>query len=148
METGNWGLETRKFKSGIVSLGAIFLMGTIIVEVVLVFALLVYFLNQGSLGARLSAEALAAAQAGVDDALLKIIRGTDSAPSYDISLPSGKAQVSICKGGDPGCEPTINAKRKITSTGIVSLKKRQLIAVVEVDPQTRLLKIESVSEKI
>lgn len=151
----NYKYEVRnsKFEGGIVSLGAIILLGGIIVEIALAIAIIVYVLNQGSLGARISAEALAASHSGIEDGLLRVMRNdfSTSGGIYTYPLPfvsSPIAIVDICDGGAVGtnCSTLSPDKKQITSTGLILNRKRRLVAVVELDPVTRLMKIESVRE--
>ena len=147
--TNNKQLITNN-KKGIVSLGAIILLGGIIVEIALAIAIIVYVLNKGSLSLRSSAEALAAAHSGIEDGLLRILRNDIGTNPYTYDLPNVEnriAKITICEGGSPECSSLTNAqKRQITSTGFSLTRSRKLVAVVELDSITRLMKIESVRE--
>lgn len=150
--TNNKQLTTNNQK-GIVSLGAIILLGGIIVEIGLAIAIIVYVLNQGSLGARISAEALAAAHSGIQDGFLRVMRNDFSTVSGiytyhlpNVPLPPAIAIVDICDGGTTNCSGLSPYKKQVTATGIILNRKRRLVAVVELDPTTRLMKIESVKE--
>jgi hypothetical protein len=120
------------------------LIGGIIAEIGLVGAFLVYLLTKTNLGTKLSAQALAAAQAGVDDAMLAVIRGRTST-SYTISLgASTSAEVTI----GPGCPPLGTAiSVPVTAEGQSLISQRSLSATLEVDCATSLVKIQSIVEQ-
>jgi hypothetical protein len=125
-------------EQGVVSLGALLLIGAITVEIGLVGMLLVFLLNSTNLGVRLSAEAFAAASSGIDDGLLRIIRNDyTGVSSYQISVGNAGAAITILVNGQ---------KRQITSTGSIFTKKRNLVAVAEVHPVTGRVHIESIKE--
>ena len=135
--------------SGVASLGAMLLFGAVIVEIALVTALLSYLLGTANLGGRLSAEALSAARAGIDDALVRIIRKEyTNNTDYSLVVGNAGATIKICEGGTlvSVCSALPAQKIQITSTGGALTKKRKLIAVVEVDTVSRLMKTESVTE--
>jgi len=148
-----YNLQLTTSERGVASLGAMLLFGAVIVEIALVTALLSYLLGTANLGGRLAAEALAAARAGVDDALIKIIRGTDSTGgTYPLTVGSATADIRICKdvigGTSSGCGTTsATGKREIIALGKTLARRRLMVAVVEVDLTTRLMKIESLIEK-
>ena len=147
-------------RNGIVSLGATLLLGAIIVEIAMTVAFLAYVLNFSNFGIRLSAEALAAAQAGIDDGLMRIIRNDFSSPTcpaylchFESGLAVGNASVAfrICKGvigssstSDCGTTPA-TGKYEIISKGSRLNKFRQRVAIVEVDA-FGLMKITSIQE--
>src|SRR3990167_5626815 len=58
---------------GISSLPTMLLLGGIIIEIAIAIAFLTYYFNVSNFAARLSAEALAAARAGIDDATIKVV---------------------------------------------------------------------------
>ncbi len=139
---------------GVISLGATILLGGIMVEIGIAVALLSFFVNQGTAGGRLSAAALAAAGAGVDDAVLRIIRNEYPSVSYAVSyasqFSSAYSTVTICKGGDIGCAFSDPRKFDIISIGQSGsqppFRKRKLNAVLEVDPAIWLIRVEKVTE--
>ncbi len=131
-------------KKGIISLIMALILGAVIVEIGLNVAFLSFIISEVNFGNRLTNEALSSARTGVDDAILKIIRGTDNA-SYSLNIDNSIVTIDICSGGSPSCIPDLN-KDQITSVGVRALKKRKIIAIVEVNPVTRLVKIESIEE--
>ncbi|MST04210.1 MAG: hypothetical protein EXS49_01405 [Candidatus Pacebacteria bacterium] len=131
-------------KKGIISLIVALILGAVIVEIGLNVAFLSFIISESNLGNRLTNEALSSARTGIDDGILKIIRGIDNA-QYPLNIGSSLVNVTICGGSL--CSPVINSnKDQITSVGLRALKKRKIIAIIEVDPVTRLVKVESIEE--
>jgi hypothetical protein len=130
----------------------IILLGGIVVEIGLVGIFLVFILNQTNLGIRLSASALSAAHAGLNEALIRILRNQYSPEpaSYSLTVGDASAQFVICNGGfscnaiDP--DPAIG-QVGIASTGSIFTKSRKLIAIVERSPETHAMKVISIEEK-
>ena len=82
----------------IVALPTILLIGGIIVEIAVAGVFIAYLLSQSGFGAKLSAEALAAAQAGIQEAMMKIVRDKNfSSSGYDIAVGSRAAHIIVCK---------------------------------------------------
>ena len=131
-------------RNGVASLAFTLVLGGIIVNIGLIIAFLAYILNFSNFGIRLSAEALAAARSGIDDGLLRITRGTDVL-DYSFAVGNASVAVSICETASATCSVTAN-QRQIIATGGILTKKRQLVAIAEVDPVNRLIKINSVAE--
>ncbi len=117
-------------------------IGGIIVEIALAGAFISYYLSQSGFGVKISAEALAAAEAGVQDALIRIIRDKNfSSAGYNLTVGNRSANIIVCKDSCAG-----TGKHKITSTGTAMLKRRKIEAVANVDSVTGEVKIESVQE--
>lgn len=131
-------------KDGIVSLIIALILGAVIVEIGLNVAFLSFVLSSSNYSNKTSAEVLDAARSGIDDGILQIIRGKDSL-SYQLQVNNSQVNVTICKGGTFGCIIDTD-KDQITSVSSKSLKNRKLIAIIEVDPSTRLTKVESIRE--
>lgn len=138
-------IKKRNHVRGIASLGATILLGAVIIEIALAIALLVYFLNFSNLGIRLSAEALKAAESGVAEGFIRILRNDYQSGVPTLTVGGASVQISICRANS--CSPVIpDNKLKITSKGAIFGKSRTLTAVVQVDPLTSLMKIESIKE--
>ncbi len=121
---------------------AMLFIGGIIVEIALAGAFISYYLSQSGFGVKISAEALAAAEAGVQDALIRIIRDKNfSSAGYNLTVGNRSANIIVCKDSCAG-----TGKHKITSTGTAMLKRRKIEAVANVDSVTGEVKIESVQE--
>lgn len=111
-------------------------------EISLAGAFISYYLSQSGFGVKMSAEALAAAEAGVQDALIKIVRNKNFTSSgYDLQIGNRSANVVVCKDSCAGI-----GKHKITSIGSTVAKRRKIEAVVNVNAITGEVKIESVAE--
>jgi len=124
------------------ALPAMLFIGGIIVEIGIAGAFISYYLSQSGFGIKMSAEALAAAEAGVQDALIKIIRNKDFTSSgYDLTVGNRSANVVVCKDTCAG-----TGKHKITSIGSALVKRRKIEAVVNVNNTTGEVKIESILE--
>lgn len=141
----NTGSATRRQK-GVASLPAIILFGGLLVEIGIAGALLVFYLNSSLYGTRLANEALVIAQAGVDDAMLRIVRDKTcpnaSCPEeYTITAGNGSADVTICKDSCAGIDKT-----EITSVGRVFTRRHKLITIVSIDATTGLITIDSVTD--
>jgi len=126
------------------ALPAILLIGGIIIEIGLAGAFISYYLSQSGFGVKMSAEALAAAEAGVQDAIIKIVRNKDFTSSgYELQVGSRSANVVVCKDTCAGI-----GKHKITSIGSAVVKRRKLEAVINVNATTGEVKIESILESV
>jgi len=146
-------------KKGVASLAATLILGAVIISIALTIGLLAYLLNFTNLGIRLSAEAFSAAQAGVEEGLMRVLRNDHQAPSwqngeYNSNLfPGGpSAAVRICKDKIGNVIDLCNGistpgKYEIISVGTAFVKKRQMAAVVQVDATTRQMTVESIIEK-
>ena len=134
----------------IVALPTILLIGGIIVEIAVAGVFIAYLLSQSGFGAKLSAEALAAAQAGIQEAMMKIVRDKNfSSSGYDIAVGSRAAHIIVCKDSktvSSACSTANPGKDEITSLGSASIKRRQLRAMVNVNSATGEVKIESIVE--
>ncbi|KKR55663.1 MAG: hypothetical protein UT92_C0001G0006 [Candidatus Curtissbacteria bacterium GW2011_GWA1_40_24] len=130
-----------KFARAAIVLPTILLIGGIIVEIGLAGVFIAYFFSQSGLGVKLSEEALAAAQAGVQDAILKIVRDKNfGSSSYSLTVANRSADVTVCKDTCAG-----SGKYQITSLGKALTKRRQVQAIVGVTSSGET-KIESIKE--
>jgi hypothetical protein len=118
----------------------ILLIGGIIVEIAAAVAFLVFIINNTNFGAKLSAEALAAAQAGIDDGIRRVTRDLTYNTTYDLTVGSRTVNVSVCRS------TCIAGKTVITSTGSAFTRQRRLIAALQIDSTTGLVTVESVKE--
>ncbi len=124
------------------ALPAMLFIGGIIVEIGIAGVFISYYLSQSGFGVKISAEALAAAEAGVQDALIKIIRNKDfTSAGYDLAVGNRSANIVVCKDTCAG-----TGKHKITSIGSAVAKRRKIEAVVNVNSTTGEVKIESIQE--
>lgn len=128
---------------GIAFLPTILILSAVIVELGIAGTLLVYLLNNVNLGARLSAEALAAAQAGTEDGIIRVIRDKNysNVAGYILDVGDRSVTVTVCKDICAGV-----GKHLITSRGKAINKFRQLEAVLEVNPITGEMRVETIKE--
>lgn len=142
---GNKQIKTK----GAAALLTILMIGGVVVDIALAGLFVIYLLTQSSFGVKFSDEALSAAQSGVEDALFKIVHNKNvnwatSGSPYSIVVGTRTASVSINKdivGGvlTPG-------KDEVYSSSTVFAKTRELRAVVNVDPITGRVQVESLQE--
>lgn len=130
--------------SGQAALPTILLIGGIIAEIAIAGVLVAFVLSNSGWGERLSAQALAAAKAGVEDALLKIaVDKNFIAPSgYSFSVDGRVAEVTIIK--DPAGYPS--GVHQIISSGKVFGRQRKLETILVVDSDTGKVDLKSTRE--
>jgi uncharacterized protein (UPF0333 family) len=137
---------------GAVTLPVVLLIGGLIMEMAIAGAFLAYFLSQSGFGVKLSAEAFSAAQSGIEDAKLKIVRDknfTVSPNPYDLTIGNRTAEITVCKNFrtvSMACDTAMSGKYEITSLGSAMAKRRQLRAIFYVDDATGEVKLESLEE--
>ena len=132
-------------KSGVATLPVILLISGIVIELAIAGVVISALLSNTIFSSRLSAEALAAARAGAQDAIVKIIRYKNcNATScggpvpYTITLGSRTALVSLVDN--------LNDTLTVTSVGTAVTRKKQIKAVVGVDPVSGKISVVSFEE--
>ena len=143
--------EVRDLKSdirhpnrGAAALTLVLLLGGLVVEIGLVWIFIFYLVNFTNYGIRVSGEALAAAQAGVEDGLLRLARNRCLPLPSPVQFAVGSAGVNVTIAGGVGCTGTMT--RTITAVGERFTKKRKLEAVTEVNADTGAVRLVSVRE--
>ena len=134
--------------SGVAVLPTILLIGGLLTTISASLLFISYFFGQGSFGIKLSNEALAAAQAGISDAVIRIVRDKNYNTvnsSYSLAVGNRSAQVIVCAENrktdfmlDPDpCDVVDDDlednKREITSIGSAFNKKRRLKAIININ---------------
>lgn len=129
---------------GQAALPAVLLISGIITEIAIAGTLVAFVLSSSGWGERLSAQALAAAKSGVEDAFMRItIDKTFSSPSgYSFSVGSRTVQVVVNK--DPSGYPV--GSDQIISTGTALTRQRKLEAIIIVDSNTGKVNLKSTRE--
>lgn len=130
---------SRSWSTGQATLALVFLIGGIIVVIgVSLIYIVMSFITSGY-GFQSSNRALAVAAAGVDDAIIKLIRNKDfsAALPYDVPVGTYTARVSVAQNAPASGQATI------VSTAAVAAYKRKIQAVVAVDPKTGQVKLVS-----
>ncbi len=137
---------------GIAALPAILLVGGIITELVLAAAFFSFTFQRGGFGVRLASEALSAARSGADDAAYRVIRG-DQVTSYALALnAAGTRSASVTVEKDPpefgACTvpATWGCRYRIRSTGRAGDRSRLWEVILDLDPNTREVKVQSERE--
>ena len=134
------------------TLPVVLLVGGLIVEIGIAGAFIAYFLSQSGFGVKLSAEALAAAKAGIKDAKMRIVRDKNFIPSpnpYTLTIGNNSAQITVCKElktVSTACDTAMVGKFEVTSLGMAFTKRRQVKAILYVDSTTGEMKLESEKE--
>ncbi len=139
---------------GAATLPIILLVGGLVVEIGIAGIFIAYFLSQSGFGVKLSNEAFAASQAGIQDAIMKIVRNknldyTTSGSPYTLNIGNRSAQVTICKDFktvSTSCDTANTGKDEITSLGSALTKRRKLQVIVNINSITGEVDIESERE--
>jgi hypothetical protein len=144
--------------SGAVAISTILITGILVSEIAIAALVVSYFGSQGGLGTRVVYNASFAAQSGIEDALLKIIRNKDFVPSpypyYTISVGSATALIVVCHNdlvvsGETciAADPSLpDGTYDITSLGMALNKQVKINARLFTDPSTGLMNIQYVRE--
>ena len=137
------------------ALPLIILIGGIVLEIAITMALVAFYLSESGAGARLSAEALSISQAGINDALMKIIRNpsfnTGVSNPYYLSFDNNRtAQIIVCRNYRTvtnNCDTWLSDNRtEISSLGTVFNKNRRLRANVNINPANGEVRVASIKE--
>src|SRR3989338_5112355 len=126
---------------GIPALPTILIISGIVAEIAITGVLISYLLSSSGFGARLSAEAWAAARAGVNDAVIKVARDknfTTGGGDYTISVGNNTATIVVD-------EPS-SGKKRIRSTGAAKIFSKKIEAIYSIDTTTGKLIMESYGE--
>jgi len=132
---------------GAATLPTVILMSAIIIEIAVAGVVIASALNSTTYSQRLSAQALAAAKAGTDDAFMRIVRykGCASGCPCTVSTPC-----SIQVGANTTATVTMsdNGQGVITvnSVGTALTRQKKLQMVVGVDSNTGLVSLQSLQE--
>ncbi len=131
-----------KNKKGVAALPLIIILGGLTAEIVLFVTTTSYVFVNSEFGIRLSADAFLAAKAGVQDAVIKIVRDkTFFSATTTLTVGNASADVSVCKDA---C--VANGKHKVLSVGKAQTRRRGLEAILNVDSVTGEVKMESLTE--
>jgi len=134
------------------TLPIVLLIGGLVIEIGIAGAFIAYYLSQSGFGVKLSAEALAAAKAGIQDAKMRIVRNKNFIPSpnpYTLSIGNNSAQITVCKElktVSTACDTAMAGKFEITSLGTAFTKRRQVQAILYINSTTGEMKLESEEE--
>jgi hypothetical protein len=134
--------------AGQATLSFILLVSGVVLEVAIAGSFVAYFMNAAGFGERLAARALAAARAGVDDAMLQVVRNkelvTAGTSAYAFSMGGDTASVLISRTSDSGAGTYIYS---VASTGVAGSRERKLVARIVVNQTNGLAELQSVAEQ-
>jgi len=140
---------------GIATLPTILLLSGILMELAIAGTVLATVLNNTISNRRFGTEALAAARAGAQDAIIRVSRdnsfGAPPPVNYSLDVVAGRssAQVTVCKDWVTVtnlCDTNINGRDEIISVGTVMNRKKKIVAILGVDADTGRVKIQSFEE--
>jgi predicted metalloprotease len=142
----------KKNIAGAAALPSILLLSGIIAEIILAVIVVAGLFSRSGFGARLSAEATAAAYAGAEDGIYRILRGDStvlvSLYSYSIFFnPEQTRSAEVTIRRIEGCSSSVAfCDYSIASEGKAFLSNRKVEAVLSVDPLTRQIEVRSFKE--
>lgn len=128
---------------GQTALPVILLISTIVIEVAIAGAFIAFFASTSGQGERLSARALAAAQAGIRDAFIKIARDKNFSPSpnpYNLTVGDDTVTIEVSKN-------VTNDNFTVTSTAVAASRQVRLVGILSIDDTTGKIELRSVEEK-
>lgn len=126
---------------GQTALPVVLLISVIVIEFAIAGAFIAFFASTSGQGARLSARAIAAAEAGIRDAFVKITRDKNfSNISYNLTVGDDTATIDVSKN-------VSSQTFTVTSTAVAGTRKRRLVGVLSVDNTTGRVELVSVEEK-
>jgi len=131
---------------GQATLSFVLLVGGIILEIAIAGSLVAFFSSGSGLGERLSARAFNAAQAGIRDAELMIVRNKDLTVPYSYSFLVGAdtANVTVVRTDD---FPNNAYIYTITSLGIAGSRQKKFETVISVDQTSGIAQVRTQQEK-
>ncbi|MBI2406469.1 MAG: hypothetical protein HYV25_02710 [Candidatus Harrisonbacteria bacterium] len=139
--------EARKQSAGVVAFSTILVLSAIIVEVGVAASILTYMASRANYGMRLSNEAFAAARAGVDDAVIRIVRTRfypTCTATYTIAVTqSASADVTV---QNVACSSASEDRYVVTSVGRALGKRRMLQATLGINDATREVRTIAIAE--
>lgn len=130
-----------QINAGIAALPTILLLGGLIVEIAIAATLSAFLFVNTEFGIRLSNDAFVAAQSGMHDALMKIVRDKNFNSSFTLVVGNNSVDVAVCKDICLGI-----GKDKITALGKAQARRRQLEASVNVNSLTGEVRLEYLKE--
>jgi len=133
--------------TGQIALPFILLVGGLIVEIVIAGLLVSFFVSASALGERLSVRAFAAANAGIDDAIVRISSNkefADTPESYQIIIGDDVVSVNISRTVD---NPNNIYNYTVEAEATAINRQRKLVVEVVVNKTTGMLSLKSLEEQ-
>ncbi len=145
-------MRQNRSTSGVASLLVTLLLGGIIVEMSLIGMLLITKTQNANSGIRQSQDTLSAAQSGLDDGILTVIRNKNG-PYGDKNFTVGVATVEVgfCKNAyskNSDCDTPAVGIYEVSAVASTGLKRRKMAAQLRVDAITGLVVVESIKEVV
>lgn len=140
----------RTCEKGQTALPLVLLIGSIIVEIAVTAALLSSFAIKTGAGERLGLRALVAANAGIRDAQIKIVRnkefilGASGTATSTLTLGDDRADITLVKETDATNNTYVYT---IRSRGSASNRRKQLVAIFVVNQTTGEVRLQSLKEE-
>lgn len=128
--------------SGIAAIPTVIIFGGIIAEIAIATTFLSLTFTNTALGQRLSAEAFAAAQSGVEDAILRLVRDRNyqNISGYTLSVGQATATVTVTQGSPAAGQATI------LSTGSSFRRRRVIQGIITIDDVSGVISLVSLKE--
>ena len=138
--------QTLNVLGGVVVIPTVLMLGGLISVIALTGSLIIFLVNNGNYGLRLSDQAIAAAKTGVQDAFLKIIRDNTFVAGGGYNVGVGDAQVNVFVNNLASGSPDI-IKKEIIAAGSAINRHRRQRAVVQIDKRYGQVQLLSVEEE-
>ena len=129
------------------ALPTLLIISSVIFEIAVAVALAAYLITNANVSARSSAEALSAAQAGANDAAIRIARNKSYEATTGYSFVVGSSTVNVvvtANTGQGGGAAT--GKTRVLSTGTTKNFSKRIEAVYTINDNTGELTLESYEE--
>jgi uncharacterized protein (UPF0333 family) len=141
--------RTQTKQKGQVALPFMLLIGSILIEIAIAGALMMYFFGSSRLAERLYARAGAVANTGIKTAIMNISRDKEYVsgsclPTSTITTNSDTASVLVCKTNPANSDSYIYT---ISSTGIAGGRQKKIEAMVDVNKITGKIEVTSILER-
>jgi len=134
-----------RVERGVAVLPLVIISSFIILVIGTAVAFVTFFENQSAFSARKAGEALVAAQAGVNDALQKIVYNRAYSGSYDLTVNSASSTVTVSK--DVDCAGAFMGKTfTVNSLGSAQNRQRKIRAVISADCDSGQVAVVSMRE--
>ncbi len=141
------GGQALRLRSGQVALPFVLLVGGVIIEIVIAGSFVSFFVSATSIGERLSVRALAAANTGIYDAVMRVSRDKEFGAvevNYDIAVSSDSVSVTVSRTSDDANNIYLYS---VLSVASARSRQRKVVAEVVVDQTTGAISIDSIQEQ-
>jgi hypothetical protein len=153
-------IKSSESRQGVIAIATMLVLGAVVVQIGLVGFILSYYLNNANAGAKFSSYSYSGAESGITEGILRIMRNEYDlqTPAYFVISVGAGTTVTVIMCGkftppseEVECNPPIlnlgENKVQITSWAGTFNKQRIMVAIVEVDPITHAVRLESIIEK-